>query len=63
MAKVVKAFSGCPDGEIYPREFKPGDEVTGGLAAAAVREGWAVEANASPAELPKSEAKKTKTGK
>jgi hypothetical protein len=41
MAKVTVAFSGVPDGEIYPKDFAPGDEVHGDLAAVAVREGWA----------------------
>jgi hypothetical protein len=26
MAKVIKAFQGVPDGEIYPKEFAEGDE-------------------------------------
>lgn len=40
-AKVIKAFAGVPDGEVYPRDFAPGDMVHGDLAAVAVREGWA----------------------
>ena len=40
--KVKKTFSGVPDGEIYPIEFKIGDLVTGDLAEVAVNEGWAV---------------------
>jgi hypothetical protein len=40
-AKVVKAFVGAPDGEVYPRDFAPGDMVHGDLAAVAMREGWA----------------------
>lgn len=39
--KVVKAFAGVRDGEVYPREFAAGDLVYGDLAAVAVREGWA----------------------
>lgn len=50
MATVKTAFSGVPDGEVYPRGFSPGDEVTGDLAAVAVREGWAEEKGAKPAE-------------
>ena len=41
MAKVKTAFHGVPDGEVMPKEFKPGDEVTGDLAAVAVAQGWA----------------------
>lgn len=40
-AKVVKAFAGARDGDVYPRDFAPGDLVHGDLAAVAVREGWA----------------------
>lgn len=40
-AKVVEAFFGVPDGEVYPREFAEGDLVHGDLAAVAVKEGWA----------------------
>jgi pectate lyase len=47
MAKVVTAFMGVPDGEVYPKEFAPGDEVHGDLGAVAVREGWAEEAGSS----------------
>lgn len=38
---VTVAFSGAPDGTVYPREFAPGDVVEGDLAAVALREGWA----------------------
>ena len=37
------AFHGVPDGMVYPRAFAEGDEVTGELAAVAIREGWAEE--------------------
>jgi hypothetical protein len=47
MATVKTAFLGVPDGEIYPKAFEPGDEVTGDLAAVAVREGWATEEKSS----------------
>lgn len=40
-ATVTITFSGAPDGALYPREFAPGETVTGDLAAVAVREGWA----------------------
>lgn len=46
MAKVIAAFAGVPDGEVYPKEFAPGDEIHGDLAAVAVREGWAEETEA-----------------
>lgn len=62
MAKVTKAFSGAPDGEVHPREFKPGDEVLGALAAVAVSQGWAKE-DAAPEEASAAETKKTKGGK
>lgn len=41
IATVTAAFCGVPDGAVYPREFAPGETVTGDLAAVAVREGWA----------------------
>jgi hypothetical protein len=50
MAKVTVAFSGVPDGEIYPKDFAPGDEVHGDLAAVAVREGWAEDSEPTKAE-------------
>jgi hypothetical protein len=40
-AVVDKAFDGAPDGEIYPRHFKPGQLVEGDLARIAVEQGWA----------------------
>lgn len=42
-AIVEKSFEGAPDGELYPRPFKKGDEVTGDLARVAVQEKWARE--------------------
>lgn len=41
MARVIKEFWGCADGEPQPRLFKVGDTVAGNLAAVALREGWA----------------------
>ncbi|UXC38281.1 HeH/LEM domain-containing protein [Cupriavidus gilardii] len=43
MPKIVKAFRGVPDGEIYPREFQVGDEcppelVQGAKAVGAIEE-------------------------
>jgi hypothetical protein len=48
VAKVIEAFVGCKDGELYGTEFKIGDEVEGELAEIALREGWAEKADASP---------------
>lgn len=35
MAKLTKPFRGVPAGEIYPKEYKPGDECPRELEAAA----------------------------
>lgn len=35
MAKFTKPFRGVPDGEIYPIEYKPGDECPKELESAA----------------------------
>lgn len=43
MAKVTVEFKGAKDGEIYPTEFKVGDELEGELAAAMVAAGYAVD--------------------
>lgn len=48
MAKVIKEFMGASDHDPRTRRFMPGDEVTGDLAAVAVREGWAVEPESDP---------------
>lgn len=40
-AKVTKAFSGVADGEVYPKDFVVGDEISGDLARTAVAEGSA----------------------
>lgn len=40
-AIVTQRFNGAPDGEIYPRAFNPGDEISGSLAKAAIEAGWA----------------------
>ena len=42
MAKVIKEFKGCPDGEAYPILFKVGDEVQDGtdLHRVALEQGW-----------------------
>jgi hypothetical protein len=34
--KVTKAFIGVPDGEVYPRNYAPGDDCPPELLAAAV---------------------------
>lgn len=41
MAKVIKAFYGAKDGEVYPQEVPEGAEVSGELARVAIDEGWA----------------------
>lgn len=46
--KATKEFKGVKDGEIYPTEFKPGDEIPPELEAAAVEVG-AVEQKKAPA--------------
>ena len=40
-AKVSKAFSGCPDGQIDTQDFVEGDEIEGDLARAMVEAGFA----------------------
>jgi hypothetical protein len=51
MAKVTRAFTGVPDGQIYPVEFAVGDTVEGDLALIAIIEGWATDEKSSkPAE-------------
>lgn len=37
--KATKEFKGVKDGEIYPTEFKPGDEIPPELEAAALELG------------------------
>jgi len=49
MPKFTKPFKGVPQGEIYPKEFKSGDECPSELEAAA-REKDALEG--SPAKKP-----------
>lgn len=39
--KAIKSFKGVKDGDIYPTEFKPGDEIPPELEAAAVELGAA----------------------
>lgn len=40
-ARVTAAFIGAPDGEAYPRPFRPGDIIRGALALAEVEAGRA----------------------
>lgn len=61
MAKVTKQFDGVPDGEIYPKTFMPGDEVTGDLAAVAIKEKWAEEGDAVAKPETKAPAKAPET--
>lgn len=49
MAKVIKPFKGCRDGELHPVDFAEGDTVEGELAEAMVAAGFAKE----DAEAPK----------
>ena len=37
--KAIKPFKGVKDGEIYPTEFKPGDDIPPELEAAAIELG------------------------
>ena len=39
--KATKAFKGVKEGEIYPAEFNPGDEIPPELEAAAIELGAA----------------------
>jgi hypothetical protein len=52
-AKVTEKFLGVKDGEIYPVEFKPGDEIEGSLAAEMVKAGKAIDPDAKPEPEPK----------
>ena len=47
--KATKEFKGVKAGEIYPTEFKPGDEIPSELEAAALELG-AAEAKKEPAK-------------
>lgn len=38
-ATVLRPFRGVADGQVYPRKWKPGDELVGDLARVAVLEG------------------------
>ena len=42
-ARVTSAFRGVRDGEIHPRQWAPGDEISGDLAREAVAGGHAVQ--------------------
>jgi hypothetical protein len=39
--KVTTAFTGCRDGEVIPRRFEVGEELTGDLARVALKQRWA----------------------
>jgi hypothetical protein len=41
-AKMIKTIKAVPDGEVYPREYKPGEIITGEIARVAVDHGWAI---------------------
>ena len=46
--KASKPFKGVKDGDIYPTEFKPGDEIPAELEAAALELGAAEGAPTAP---------------
>jgi len=41
-AKMIKTIKAVPDGEVYPREYAPGDHIEGEIALVAVEHGWAI---------------------
>lgn len=41
-ARVIAPFRGARDGDVYPRQFVPGEEIAGDLARAMVAAGLAV---------------------
>lgn len=47
-AKMIKTIRAVPDGEVYPREYKPGDIIQGEIALVAVEHGWAVPQHQAP---------------
>jgi hypothetical protein len=47
-AKMIKTIKAVPDGEVYPREYKPGDIIEGDIALVAVEHGWAVPQHQAP---------------
>jgi hypothetical protein len=51
---VTKAFAGCRDGEVIPRRFEVGEELTGDLARVALKQGWAYDDEKSSRRAPKS---------
>lgn len=59
MVRVTKSFPGVPDGEIYPKTFDVGDELTGNLARLAVIAGNAVDDSAKGSKGSKSGAGQT----
>lgn len=50
MAKLKERFFAVPDGEIYPRWFEVGEEISGGVAAAARENGVLADERAGGAE-------------
>lgn len=47
--RASASFYGVPDGEIHPKRFNLGDEITGDLAKEAIAAGWAPDPH-TPAE-------------
>lgn len=58
-AKVTKEFDGVEDGKVYPRKFEVGEEISGDLADAAIRQKNAKETSASKAARGASEAEES----
>jgi hypothetical protein len=50
MAKLIKAFKGVKAGDIYPTDFKPGDECPPELEAGAKELGALAPSKSAPAK-------------
>ena len=55
-ARVTKEFPGVEDGKVYPRDIKEGEEISGDLAAEAIKMGVAKETKESRADRASAEA-------
>ena len=51
-ALVTVEFKGVVDGQVYPRDIKPGETITGDLAAVAIKEGWGEDLDKPAASAP-----------
>ena len=47
-AKVTHDFSGCPDGEAHPRQYRRDDVIEGDLARAMIAAGYAQAMKGAP---------------